>query len=152
MELSGQYIFETDQDTVWNLLMDPQAIANALPGVDKLDPIEGEENAWRANAKLGIAAISGRYSGTVRMSEQNPPEQYRLTVNGQGQQSIIDGSALITLSYDEEHQRTVLEWEAEANISGKLIRIGQRVVKSAANLMSRQFFGALAEQIEAKDE
>lgn len=152
MELSGNFTFNADQETVWQLLMDPNAIAQALPGVDQLDPLEGEENAWRAEAKIGIAAVSGRYAGIVRMSEQQPPTQYRLTVSGEGQQSIISGSALISLSYDEEAKQTLLDWKAEANISGKLASIGQRVIKAAANMMSKQFFGGLARQLPPEEQ
>lgn len=148
MKLSGSYDFEADQETVWKVLMDPQAIANALPGVDGLKPVESETDAWRAEAKIGVASVSGRYSGIVRLSDKSPPDHYRLSVNGEGQQSIIDGSALITLKYDEEAHQTHLTWEADANVSGKLARIGQRVIGAAANMMSRRFFEALASQIE----
>src|SRR5690606_5936201 len=122
-------------------------IARALPGVEAMIPVEGEENAWRAEAKIGIAAINGRYVGFVRMSEQSPPNQYRLTVNGEGQQSIINGTALITLTHDADTQQTLLNWQADANISGKLASIGQRVIKAAAGMLSKQFFGAVANQL-----
>jgi carbon monoxide dehydrogenase subunit G len=151
MELSGTYSFEADIETVWNLMMDPQAIANALPGVEELVPIEDEPDAWRANAKLKVAAITGSYAGTVRMSEKNPTTSYRLTVKGDGQQSVIDGTALITLSSAVDNKKTDLTWDAEANISGKLAGIGQRLIKATANLMSKQFFNGLAKQLPAKE-
>ncbi len=147
MELSGQYNFTADQETVWQHLMNPDVIARALPGVEAMIPVEGEDNAWRAEAKIGIAAINGRYVGFVRMSEQSPPNQYRLTVNGEGQQSIINGTALITLTHDADTQQTLLNWQADASISGKLASIGQRVIKAAAGMLSKQFFGAVANQM-----
>lgn len=152
MNLSGTYTFQADQETVWTLLMNPDAIARALPGVDEFIPVEGETDAWHAKVKVSVAAVSGSYIGMVRMSEQQPPNQYRLTVNGEGQQSIIGGSALIKLAYDEAEQQTILEWDAEANISGKLARIGQRVIKAAAGMMSNRFFSNLAQQIPASQQ
>lgn len=147
MEITGTYTFNAPQDAVWKVLMDPNAIANALPGVKEMVPLEGETNAWRAIAKLGIATISGTYTGIVRLSEIDAPHQYRLTVNGEGQQSIIGGTAVIKLVYDAAQQKTVLTWDAEANISGKLASIGQRLIKSTAGLLSKQFFNGLAKQI-----
>jgi len=147
MEINGTYAFSADQDAVWRLLMDPDAIAKAIPGVQEMIPIEGETNAWRAVAKIGVGAISGTYAGVVRLSDVEPPNRYRLTVSGEGQQSIINGTALLTLTHDAEQQQTILTWDAEANVSGKLASIGQRVVKSAAGLMSKMFFGALAKQL-----
>jgi carbon monoxide dehydrogenase subunit G len=149
MELSGNFTFDADQETVWNVLMDPNAIAKAIPGVSELVPLEGEENAWRAQARIGIASVSGAYAGIVRMGEQNPPHQYRLSVSGEGQQSIISGSALITLNHNPETRQTHLTWEAQANISGKLASIAQRVIKAAAGMLSKQFFNSIANQISA---
>ena len=151
MQLSGDYTFDADVDTVWNVLMDPQAIATALPGVEALTPIEGETDAWKANARLKVAAITGAFSGEVRISEKNPPQSYRLTVQGDGQQSIINGTAIISLSAVEGAAKTKLHWEAEASVSGKIAGIGQRLVKAAATMLSKQFFKGLAKQLPASD-
>lgn len=147
MQFSGDFTFNADPQTVWDILMDTRAIAQALPGVEELIPIEGEPNTWRADAKIGIASVSGTYSGKINMSEQQPPHQYRLTVSGEGQQSIINGTALISLKFDEAQKKTLLHWDAQASISGKLASIGQRVVHPAVKMMSNQFFKALDKQI-----
>jgi len=127
--------------------MDPHVIAQALPGVDEFVPIEGETTAWKARAKINLAAVNGIYMGTIRMSEQEAPTRYRLTVNGEGQQSIIGGTVLITLSHDDAEKVTNLAWDAEANISGKLARVGQRLIKAAAGMMSNRFFSGIEKQI-----
>lgn len=150
MKFTGVFTFNADQQTVWEILMDTKAIAQALPGVEELIPVADEPDTWRADAKLGIASISGTYSGRIRMSEQQPPDKYRLTVSGEGQQSIINGTTLIHLRYDEEQKKTILTWEAEASVSGKLASIGQRVISPAVKMMSGQFFKALDKQIPAE--
>lgn len=147
MKLTDSFVFNSDQHTVWKLLMDPDAIAHALPGVDRLTPIEGETSAWRATAKLGVANISGTYTGIVRMSEINAPISYRLTVTGEGQQSIINGSALLTLAFDPARNKTTLTYDADAALSGKLAGLGQRLVSPAARLLAKMFFGGLAKQL-----
>ena len=147
MQLSGQFTYDADQETVWNLLLDPDVIANALPGVDKFVPLDGEKDAWSAIVKIGVATVRGTYTGTVRISEVDFPSQYRLTVSGEGQQSIVSGTAVMKLTYDAVQQQTVLTWEADAHVSGRLARVGQRLIKAAANLMSKQFFQAVAKQL-----
>lgn len=147
MKFTGNFLFNADPQTVWDILMDTRAIAQALPGVEELIPVEGEPDTWRADAKIGIASLSGTYSGRIRMSEQQPPHQYRLTVSGEGQQSIINGSTLIILKFDEAQRKTILHWDAHASISGKLASIGQRVINPAVKMMSNQFFKALDKQI-----
>ncbi|MBC8171743.1 MAG: carbon monoxide dehydrogenase subunit G [Anaerolineae bacterium] len=148
MEISGHYIFNVDQNTVWNILMNPDAIAKAIPGVREMTPIEGEENSYRALAKLNVAAVSGSYTGVIRMTEIDAPHQYRLTVTGEGQQSIISGSALIKLTPGEDDPtKTTVTWDAQGNLSGKLAGIAQRLVGMTASLLSRQFFSGLAKQL-----
>ncbi len=149
MKISDSFTFDADQETVWKLLMDPDAIAKALPGVEKLTPVEEQENAWQATAKIEIASVSGTYTGFVRISEIAPPDQYRLTVSGEGKQSMIDGTALLRLSYDAEKRQTILMWEAEAKIAGKLASVGQRLIGAAAAMLSKLFFRALAKQLPA---
>jgi carbon monoxide dehydrogenase subunit G len=151
MKISDTYYFDAVQHTVWDVLMNPDAIAKAIPGVDRLVPIEGETNAWKATAKIGIAAVSGTYNGTVRMTELVPPDQYRLTVNGEGQASIINGSALLTLSFDAEKNKTLVSWNADANVAGRLAGVGQRLIAVAATMLAKQFFRSLARQLPATD-
>ncbi|HLY30603.1 MAG TPA: carbon monoxide dehydrogenase subunit G [Ktedonobacterales bacterium] len=149
MNLSGSYTFNADQQTVWGLLINPDAIARALPGVDKLTPIEGETDAWRATAKVGLGPVSGTFSGVVRMTEIQPPTSYRLTVSGEGQQSVISGYAIITLTPGATAGATSLNWTGDATISGKLAGIGQRLIQMAAGTMANQFFQGLAKQLPA---
>lgn len=147
MEINGTFDFSADQQAVWKALMDPNVIAKAIPGVQEMIPVEGEANSWRAIARVGVASIVGTYAGIVHMSEVDAPTRYRLTVKGEGQQSIIGGTAILELSYDAETKQTRLNWTAEANVSGKLASIGQRLIKSAAGLLSKQFFQGVAKQI-----
>ncbi len=147
MEINGTFDFPAPQQAVWDALMDPNVIAQAIPGVKEMKAVDGEPNTWRADAKVGVASISGTYTGIIKMSEVDAPHRYRLTVSGEGQQSIIGGTALLELSYDSDNNQTHLIWTADANISGKLASIGQRLIKSAAGLLSRQFFQGVAKQI-----
>jgi carbon monoxide dehydrogenase subunit G len=147
MKLTGKFQFDADQQTVWDLLMNPNAIAKALPSVETLVPVEGENLAWRASAKLGVAAISGTFTGIIRMTELQPPSRYRLNVSGEGQQSAIGGFALISLTPSDDRTKINLTWEGEATISGKLAGIGQRLIAMTANLMANQFFQGLAKQL-----
>lgn len=147
MKVSGTYTFDADQPTVWAVLLDPNALAKALPGVETLIPIEGETLAWRATAKIGLAGISGTFTGTVRLRDVQPITSYQLDVHGEGQQSIINGHAAIALAPASDPHRTVLTWTGDAAISGKLAGIGQRVINMAAPMLANQFFQGLAKQM-----
>jgi uncharacterized protein len=153
MQITGSYTFEFERQAVWDILMNPDAIAKAIPGVQQMIPLDNETNAWRTTAKLSVASLNGTYNGVIRMSEIDAPRQYRLTVSGEGQQSVINGTALMTLEPDttSDTPKTVVSWTADVNLSGKLASIAQRLVSVAASMLSRQFFGGLAKQLGASD-
>ncbi len=149
MQLKGQYNFAAKPLVVWGVLHDPSAIARALPGVEALEPIDGEENAYRARAKLQVAAIGGTYDGELRLSELEPPSSYRMAVSGEGQNSRIQGEVAVTLN--ENAAGTNLLWGAEIQVSGLLARVGQRLIPATANMLSKRFFATLAEEISQRN-
>ena len=151
MKIAGAYSLKADQHAVWDVFMNTDAIAKALPGVDRLVPIEGETNAWRVTAKIGIAAVSGSYTGIVHMTEIVPPDRFRLSVDGEGQGSFIGGSVVVELSADTTSNTTMISWTADANVFGRLAGVGQRLMAAAATMLARQFFGSLARQIPGAD-
>jgi carbon monoxide dehydrogenase subunit G len=146
MKFRGSYYFDAEQDVVWNLMTNPQAIAAASPGVEEMIPINGEEDAWRTKATIRGGMINGSYSGTLHITERNPNESYRLTISGEGNRTIVNGTALITLSYDEGLEQTIVQWDGNADISGELARIGQPIFQAAATMVTKQFFRTLAKQ------
>jgi uncharacterized protein len=147
MKIAGTFSFKAGQIAVWDTFMNPDSIAKALPGVERLIPIEGEIDAWRATAKIGIAAVSGTYTGIVRMSDIAPHDHFLLSVDGEGQGSIIGAAVQVALSYDTTKGITSIAWDADANVFGRLAGLGQRLVAAAASMLAQQFFRSLARQI-----
>jgi len=82
MEISGSYTFKAPVDRVWNLLMDPAVLSSCIPGCDRLEP-DGEDR-YTVTLTVGLAAITGTYTGTVVLTEKIPNTSYRLEVEGQG--------------------------------------------------------------------
>ena len=95
MDISASYAFSAPPETVWALLNDPDVIAACLPGCEGLESIG--EDRYRATLTLAIAAISGRYTGTVAMLDKAPPHSYRLVIEGDGKAGFIKGEATIHL-------------------------------------------------------
>lgn len=152
INVSDSYTFKVDQQSVWALLMNPDAIAKAIPGVKELIPVEGEAMTWRAAAKVGFVSLSGQYAGIIKVSEVDAPHQYRLTIKGEGQQSFIGGTALITLAYDVEKNETLVRWDGQVEISGTLVNLGPRLIAAGASALSQQFFQDLGKQLPLLDE
>ena len=96
MHLSSTYTFSAPRQKVWELLNDPGGvIADCLPGCESLEPTG--DDSFRAILTVGIAAISGRYEGIVRMSDRHELSSYTLVVDGRGRTGFVKGEAKVAL-------------------------------------------------------
>jgi hypothetical protein len=145
MELTGTYTFDAPADRVWTLLNDPDAIASCLPGCDRLEPLG--DDRYRASLLLAVAAISGRYAGTVAMVDKDPPRSCRLLVDGSGKAGFVKGEARIALA--EADGATTLNVAGSGQVGGLIARVGQRLLGSVSKTMMDRFFACLREKASA---
>jgi uncharacterized protein len=146
MEITGSYPIAASRERVWNLMLDPSAIASCIPGCEQLEP-DGE-NRYRARITLGIAAIVGTYEGTVVISGKVENESYNLSVEGQGKPGFVRGDAAIRLVSNEG--TTTVNVTGTVQSGGAIARLGQRLIGSAAKMMQDRFFACMQAKLEAK--
>ena len=146
MEITGSYPIAASRERVWNLMLDPDAIASCIPGCEQLQP-DGDDR-FRARIRLGIAAIVGTYDGTVVISDRVEHESYRLTVEGQGKPGFVKGNAAISLVSDGDV--TNVNVIGQVQTGGAIARLGQRLIGSAAQMMQDRFFACMQAKLETK--
>ena len=128
---------------VWELLTDPVRLAKLLPGCERLDP-DGPDR-FKAAVKFGIAAISGKYAGTIEFSDKKPPRSLRMKLSGKGIPGFVDGVGHIELAETEGY--TELRYTGEAQVGGMIASVGQRMMEGAARKIMDQFFAAVTEEL-----
>jgi len=143
MEISASYTCDAPPDRVWVLLMDPAVLASCVPGCDKFEP--AGEDRYSVAVTVGLAAITGKYTGTVAVLDKIEPTSYRLAVEGQGRAGFVNGSSAITLRADDA--ATVVDVTATVQIGGTIARLGQRLIGAAAKMMMDQFFSCLQSRV-----
>ena len=143
MKLAGQYLLPALPVKVWELLTDPQRLAKLLPGCERLDP-DGPDR-FKAAVKFGIAAISGKYAGTLEFSDKKPPKSMRMKMSGKGIPGFVDGAGHIEL--EEKDGQTELRYTGEAQVGGMIASVGQRMIEGASRKIMDQFFAAVAEEL-----
>jgi len=143
MKLAGQYLLPAPPVKVWELLTDPVRLAKLLPGCERLDP-DGPDR-FKAAVKFGIAAISGKYAGTIEFSDKKPPKSLRMKLSGKGIPGFVDGVGHIELAETEGH--TELRYTGEAQVGGMIASVGQRMIEGAARKIMDQFFAAVTEEL-----
>ena len=143
MKIEGSHSLAAPRPRVFKLLTDPVALARLMPGCEKLEPAGAD--TYTVKMKLGIAALSGSYQGTVKLSEQKPPESLRLSVQARAPGGIAEGSGALQL--EEKAGRTTVHYAGEVKVSGMLASVGQRLLDSAAKMVIAQFFKNLEKEL-----
>jgi carbon monoxide dehydrogenase subunit G len=143
MNITATYSFPAAPTEVWKLLMDPEAIKSCLPGCRELRPVG--DDRYHAEMTIGVAAVSGSFTATVVLSEQVPPQSYRLSVDATGKPGFAKGSAMIVVS--PTPSGTEIQVTASAEVGGLIARVGQRLVEGVAKMTMDRFFGCLAARV-----
>ncbi|HMF96582.1 MAG TPA: carbon monoxide dehydrogenase subunit G [Vicinamibacterales bacterium] len=145
MELSSSYTFNAPPARVWALLMNPDALSSCVPGCERFE--KAGEDHYTVALTVGLAAITGKYSGSVAVSDKVEPTSYRLLVEGHGRPGFVNGSTAITLR--PEGETTIVDVNASVQVGGAIARVGQRLIGAAAKLMMDQFFACLQSKLAA---
>ena len=147
MKVEGTYHVEADPQHVWEGLMSPDLLARCIPGCQQLE--QTGDGAYAVKLKAGIGAVSGTYTGTVRIYDIDEPHSFRMSGEGKRAGSSASGSGLITLT--PEGGGTRLDVEGEAKVTGLIARVGQRLIGSASRVLMDQFFNAAKSALESED-
>ena len=137
MTMSGEQQLTASRDKVWAALNDPAVLKACIPGCETLD-VTGE-NEFVAVATNKIGPVKARFKGKVRLTDLDPPNSYKISGEGDGGiAGFAKGGAKVSLS--DKDGGTLLTYDVEAQIGGKLAQLGQRLINSAAKKTADDFF------------
>ncbi len=144
MDITGSYTFTAPPERVWDLMMDPKAIASCIPGCEALEPDGVDRYRARDHARHSppSPAPTTAPSSSPRKWQKS---SYRLAVEGQGRPGFVKGNAAITLR--PEGGGTVVDLTATVQTGGAIARLGQRLIGSAAKMMQDRFFACMQSKV-----
>lgn len=146
MKIEGSYPFAAPRDILWPMLLDPQVLANVMPGCETLETVG--ENQYQGILKIKVGPVQGKFQGDVVLSDINSPESYTITVNGKGAPGFVKGSGSLRLEADGD--QTTLHYSGDAQVGGRLASVGQRLLDTSANAIIRQSLEGLGQQVQAR--
>lgn len=141
MEMSGEHRIPAPRQAVWEALNDPDVLKQCIPGCESLEKLSDTEMKGQVRAKVG--PVSAKFAGMVTLSNVTPPEGYTIQGEGKGGAAgFAKGGADVKLAEDGDD--TILTYQANAQVGGKLAQIGSRLVKGTAEKMAGDFFSRFA--------
>jgi hypothetical protein len=147
MKLAGEFVFDGSREEVWDLVRDPEVLATALPGTQSMNKIS--ESEYEGRMQIRVGPVSGVFSGKVVVSDEVPPESYTLSVEGRGAPGFAKGTGDVQL-IDQGDGTTLMQYEGEMQIGGKLAGVGQRMLETVSKSMTRQGLETLNQALQAR--
>ncbi len=133
-------------DKVWAAINDPVMLAKCLPGCERLDA-DGPDR-FKAAVSFGLAAISGKYAGSLELAEKKPPYSMLLKMEGRGIPGFVKGEGRVALH--AKGKQTELHYDGEAQVGGMIAGVGQRMIEAAARKIVAQFFEKFSSELSKK--
>jgi len=138
MTMQGEYTLPADRETVWKALNDEAVLAACIPGCESFE--KKSDTEFSATATVKIGPVKAKFKGDVELTDIDPPNGYKISGQGQGGVAgFAKGGATVSLK-DAEGGGTVLTYDVEAQVGGKIAQVGQRLVNGAAKKTADQFF------------
>ncbi|MGY6705831.1 CoxG family protein [Roseinatronobacter sp.] len=134
---------------VWAALFDPEVLKTCVPGCQELsgNPVDGYE----AVVVQKVGPVKATFKGMVTMADVVEGESCTLIGEGKGGAAgFAKGQAQVRLEPAEDGG-TVLHYDVDANVGGKLAQLGSRIVDGFARRMAGEFFTRFQDQIEGPD-
>lgn len=139
MKIANSVELPYPRQNVWDALNDPDVLRACIPGCESFDAPAPDHFDVVSVLKIGM--IKARFEGAVDLSDIDAPTSYKISGAGKGGVAgYASGDARVWLEEIEDGTR--LNYEATANVGGKIAQMGSRLIDSVATQMAGQFFDA----------
>ncbi len=141
MKMTGEVTLPADRPKVWALLNDPAALKACIPGCESLE--RTGDNGFSAVVKSKIGPVTATFKGKVVLSDLVPNVSYRISGEGEGGVAgFAKGGATVKLA--DAEGGTLLHYDVEAHVGGKIAQLGARLIDGVAKNMADKFFANFA--------
>lgn len=138
MEMTGSIRVPAERERVWAALNDPEILQQCVPGCEMIERTGANEFKAAVRAKVG--PVNARFTGTITLTDLNPPQSYTITGQGSGGAAgFAKGGAEVRLEADGP-SATKLDYAVKAQVGGKLMQIGSRLIDATARKYADEFF------------
>lgn len=145
MQMSDSRRIPASKEQVWAALNDPLILKQCIPGCQALEMSSPTE--MTATVVFKVGPVKATFGGKVTLSDLDPPNAYRISGEGSGGVAgFAKGGATVKLTA-ESSDVTVLSYEVDAQIGGKLAQLGGRLIDSTARKLAGEFFASFGEVV-----
>ena len=149
MIIEGKLTVKAPIQKLWDMLLDPATLGSCLPGAEKIEKID--EKTYNAVVKQKVGPIKVTLKFRNVLTEVQPP--YRIVLEGEGEDITKLGhmkqKTIVELSEIGDGNVDV-SYKSDVAIVGKLAMFGDRVMRSKAKEVEKEFTQNLQEKLKGR--
>ncbi len=149
MQMNDSIEIAAPRSLVWQALLTPEMLKECVPGCQEMSG--SAEDGFEATVVQKVGPVKATFKGAVTISDVVEGKSLKLSGEGKGGAAgFAKGGANVTLT--DVGQGTLLTYEVEAKVGGKLAQLGSRIIDGFAKKMAGQFFARFQEVVQGPAE
>lgn len=135
-------------DIVWRAILDPDVLKECVPGCTEMSG--SLQDGFEATVVQKVGPVKATFKGAVQVSDIVEGQSCTITGEGKGGAAgFAKGGAKVQLEPAEGG--TLLSYEVDAKVGGKLAQLGSRIIDGFAKNMADKFFDNFQDAVEDPD-
>jgi uncharacterized protein len=148
MLIEGKFTVKAPIQKLWDTLFDVQALAACLPGTDKIEQID--EKTYDVTMKQKVGIIKVTMKGKQVLTKVNPPTHLEMEGEAEDITKLGRMKDKVTMDLKEIGSGEVdIAYKIDVSMVGKLAMFGDRVMRSKATEVEREFVKNLQARLKA---
>ena len=143
MKINYEHTFGLPREIVWKYLMDKDVLRKVIPGCRTF--IERSKGVYEAEVEINIGPLQDVITLEIRIDRQKQPASFRMHMKGNCNVGEINGTADMLLQ--ELGSSTIVNCLADAQVTGALALVGQRILESGGKKLLDSFFQTVEKEI-----
>ncbi|XXK31272.1 CoxG family protein [Rhodobacteraceae bacterium nBUS_24] len=145
MKMTGSKQITASNEKVWQAILSAEVLQRCVPGCQEMSGSASE--GFEATVVQKVGPVKATFKGQVTFSEIVQGQGLKLSGQGKGGAAgFAKGSATVTLTSTDGI--TILSYDVEAKVGGKLAQLGSRIIDGFAKKMADQFFERFRDAVE----
>ena len=145
MIIESEFRFNASRQAVYEGLQDPEILAQALPGTERLELVG--ECLYTGEMVVSVGPVTAaRFDVSVELVDLVEPESFSMIVGGKGKVGFVEGKADVRL--EDCGEECLMIYRAELGIGGRVASVGQRLLDSVGKTMSNRGLKAVDKMLQ----
>jgi carbon monoxide dehydrogenase subunit G len=147
MDFEGEFSVASSPSETWEFVLEPENMGSIIPNCQDIEVID--DTHYTAQIGISVSHISVTFDVNAEIVEQVPEEllKFRLTGSAKDGDSRMEANVVVRMAEGEEPGTTDIDWENHVDVTGRIMNMGSRIVKSVGMRQTNKTIDNLQDEL-----